>query len=476
MSQFEFNPVAYLGTEHRTTNTEIILGLESMKHEIVQKGMNRDLYQRVEAILPGTFAGAGIDIRRLTINHSENQRKVAVEAIDVAAALKGATGALGTTGTAVAGAGILAGIGYLMYRFYKWAKEKFGKGSKESSDKKPDATASEASNAVSNYQNKRPLPQNDDLKEIYEMYVKNGDPKEIAIARSVISHCDSYKFSPQVAANACEKAIQLSKLGDGANVLVEYLLSNKDGIHPHWMIHNLLDPNDVVNAVTYTEWIAKLIPLVTKPIEDGGSLEKRVNELRQVFSSQGLSADYGVQQDEQHSSYVKRVMSKLVAMVSGVRSKTLEQIINQAAEAHVSEKVKNALDIYKSEKFSFFADISGAGIANAKPIGKNDFSKMLAFYNNADDYRRKLAGSITSINQIMDSIATSLGKEVVNEDDIKAMSAITNLDKSKNVDLQFSALSQAAYKHIGFALRYKATLDFISKEVGNVSKTFIDLE
>lgn len=476
MNQFEFNPVAYLGTEHRTTNTEIILGLESMKYEIANKGMNRDIYHRVEAILPGTFAGAGIDVRRLTINHSDNMRKVATEAIDVAAALKGATGALGTTGTAVAGAGLLAGIGYLMYRFYKWAKEKFGKGSKESSDKKPDATASEASNSVSNYQNRRPIPQNDDLKEIYEMYVKNGDPKEIAIARSVVSHCDHYKFSPNVAAHACEKAIQFSALGDGANVIVEYLLTNKDGIHPHWMIHNVLEPNDVKAAVAYTEWVAKLVPLVTKPIEDGATLEKRVTELYQVFTSQGLNADMGVQQDEQHGSYIKRIMSKLVALISGARSKTLEQIINQNAGHHVSETAKNAIDIYKSEKYSFFADVAGAGVAGAKPIGKNDFSKMLAFYNNADDYRRSLAGSITSINQIMDSIATSLGKEVVSEDDIKSMSAITNLDKSKNVDLQFSALSQAAYKHIGFALRYKATLDFISKEVGNVSKTFIDME
>lgn len=476
MNQFEFNPVAYLGTEKRTTNTEVILGLESMKNEIISKGMNRDIFQRVETILPGTLSGAGIDIRRLTINHSQNQRQVAVEAIDVAAALKGATGALGTTGTAIAGAGILAGLGYLMYRFYKWAKNGFGKGSKEGSDSKPDAKASDASDSVNNYQNKRPIPDNAELKAIYETYVKNGDAKQIAIARSVVSHCDTYKFSPNVAAAACEKAIQLAQVGDGANVLVEYLLDNKDGIHPHWMIHNLISPGDVTAAVVYMEWVAKLVPLVTKPIEDGSSLEKRVVELRQVFANQGLSADLGVQKDEQQGGYIKRVLSALVSMLAGVRSKTLEQIINQSHEAHISEKVKNALDIYKSEKYSFFADISGAGIANAKPINKNDFSKMLAFYNNADDYRRNLAAAITSLNQIMDSIATGMGKEVVSEEDVKAMSSITNLDKSKNVDLQFSALSQAAYKHVGFALRYKATLDFISKEVGSVSKTFIDLE
>ena len=476
MSQFEFNPVAYLGTEKRTTNTEIILGLESMKNEILSKGMNREMYQRVENILPGTFKEAGIDIRRLTINHSENQRMVAVEAIDVAAALKGATGALGTTGTAIAGAGLMVGIGYLMYRFYKWAKSKFGNASKEGGDKNPDRKASDASDSTNNYQNKRPIPQDEALKEIYEKYVAGKNPSEIAIARSVVAHCDTYKFTANVAAAACEKAISLSQAGDGGNVLVEYLLKNKDGIHPHWMIHDLVDPASITSAVAYTEWVAKMIPLVTKPVEEGSSLEKRVNELRQVFDSQGLKADLTLGADQQQGSFIKAVLAKLVAMVSGIRSKTLEQIINQNREARVDERVTNTLDLYKSEKYSFFADIPGAGIPNAKPIGSNDFKQMLAFYNNADGYRRSLAGTITSLNQIWDSLAVALSKEVVTEDDVKSMAAITNLDKSKNVDLQFSALSQAAYKHIGFALKYKATLDFISKEVGTVTKTFIDME
>ena len=99
---------------------------------------------------------------------------------------------------------------------------------------------------------------------------------------------------------------------------------------------------------------------------------------------------------------------------------------------------------------------------------------MLKLYQNADGYRVQLAQGITTINQIWSSIESALGKEAATEEDFKNISKITNLDDSKAVDLQYSALSQAAYKHIGFALKFKSTLNFISKEIGQVSKTFID--
>lgn len=480
MDEFTFKPIPTIGNERRSS-TEIALGLESLKHEIANKGMSRDMFHRVEDLMPGALTSAGIDPRKLTANPSNTSRQVAVEAIDVASAAAGIGstimgGGVAGAATAVASVGVLAGVGYLMYKFYKWIKSKWGTSSKEGSDPKPESTPSEASENYSTMQGSRSLPESGELKDYYEEFIKSEkDPSKTAIARSVIHHCDKNQLNASAARALVTRCLDFITLGDGANVLVEYLLTHKDGIHPHWNINTLIGKTEIEAAKAYTEWVAKLVPLVTEPIADGKTLEQRVSALIAVYQAQGLSTNITKMSGEEQGGYISRILKFFSGMVKNIRSSTLEQIVNQAAEAHVSEAVKNTVDNYKATTCSIYQDIPGSGLPTTTlAISKQQFGEMLKLYQNSDGYRVQLASGITAINQIWSSIHTALGKEVVTEEDAKAMSKITNLDDSKGVDLQYSALSQAAYKHIGFALKFKSTLNYISKEIGQVSKTFID--
>lgn len=473
MTEFTFNPVAYVGVENRTTNTEVILGLESMKNEISNKGMSRDLYHRVESILPGTLSS--IDPRRLTTNHSANGQRVAVEAIDVAAAMKGATGVLGTAGTAVAGAGLLAGIGYLMYRFYKWAKGKSSKSDKPGSDTSPDKKASDASENYASARKATP-PEDAEIKKIYDDYLAKGDNIVSSSVLWVLHRCEQEKYPPNVARQLADKVAAYVKAGDGGNVIAGYLIDHKDGIHPHWMLDNIVKATELKEITEYTKNVAQLCVIVCKPIESKADMESRVKELSSVFVNMGLRVDMNKQGDEEGPSFIKRLMDSLAKALGRTKSPTLEQIINQAAEAHVSKSAEMTIENYKAEKYSIYQGVSGTGLSNEiKPITEEQFRRMLALYNGGENFRVTLQSEVTAQGQLWGAASAELGKNDITEADVKSMANIANFDKTDMTHLQYSALSQAAYKHVGYALRAKNTLDYVSKEIATCAKTFIDI-
>lgn len=476
MTDFIFNPVAYLGTENRASNTEIILGLESMKNEIANKGMSRDMYHRVESILPGTLSNAGIDVRRLTTNNSSNGQRVAVEAIDVAGALKGATGVLGVAGTAVAGAGLLAGIGYLMYRFYKWATGKSGKSSKEGSDKGADRTAEAASENYASSRKATP-PEDPEIKKIYDDYLAKGDAITSSAILWLLHKCEQEKFQPNVASQLADRVASYVKAGSGGNVIAGYLIDHKDGIHPHWMLDNIVKAQELSVLTEYTKHVTQLSVIVCKKIENKADMEAKVKELAKVFVAMGINVDLNRQGDEQPAGFIKRVLDAIAKALGRAKaSPTLEQIINQAGEAHVSKAAQMTIDAYKSEKYSIYQGVSGTGLSNEiKPLTDEHFRRMLALYNGGENFRVTLQAEVTAMGQLWGAASSELGKSALTEDDVKQMSNIPGFDKTDTVHMQYSALSQAAYKHVGYALRAKNTLDYVSSEIASCAKTFIDI-
>lgn len=475
MTEFIFNPVAYVGTENRATNTEVILGLESMKNEIAKKGMSRDMYHRVEAILPGTLTNAGIDVRRLTTNHSSNGQQVAVEAIDVAGALKGATGALGTAGTAVAGAGLLAGIGYLLYRFYKWAKGRSSKSSKEGSDKGADRTAESSSENYSSARKATP-PSDEEIKKIYDDHLAHGDAMVSSAVLWVLHRCEQEKFQPNVARQLADRVAGFVKAGNGANVIAGYLIDHKDGVHPHWMLDNIIKANELKMLTEYTKNVTQLTTIVCKKIENKADMENAVKELAKIFVNMGIQVNMNKQGDEESNSFIKRLMDSISRAFGKFKSPTLEQIINQAAEGHVSKAAEMTIEQYKSEKYSIYQGVSGTGLSNEiKPITEDQFRRMLALYNGGENFRVTLQSEVTAMGQLWGAASSELGRNDISEADVKEMSQISGFDKTDITHLQYSALSQAAYKHVGYALKAKNTLDYVSAEIANCAKTFIDI-
>lgn len=475
MTDFTFNPVAYLGTENRSTNTEVILGLESMKNEISKKGMSRDMFHRVESILPGTLLNAGIDPRKLTANHSSNGQQVAVEAIDVASALKGATGVMGTAGVAIAGAGLLAGIGYLMYRFYKWARGRSDKSSKEGSDRGADRTAESASENYASARKSTP-PTDPAIAEIYKKHLDGSDAIVSSAVLWVLHRCEQEKFSPAVANAMADKVAEYVKSGVGGNVIAGYLIDHKDGIRPHWMLDKIVTAGELNQLSEYTKHATELAKLACKKIEGQKDIEERVVEFAKVFTAMGIKPDLGKNGDEEGPSYIKRVLNYLSHAIGSCKSPTLAQIINQAAEAHISKSAEMTIEQYRAEKYSIYQGVSGTGLSSEiKPISTDEFNRMRNLYNGGENFRVTLQSQVTAMGQMWGAAASELGKDNLTEDDVKAMSNIKDFDKTNVAHLQYSALSQAAYKHVGYAMKAKNTLDYVSKEIGDCAKTFIDI-
>jgi hypothetical protein len=133
MSDYEFygDEEARIGFESlKRENTTKHLGLESYKTEIQNKGMSKGLYDKAMSDYPGIFKD--INPKALTINASKTKANVALEAITLEQAKIGAI---------IAGGALAAGgLGYSIYRFFKWIKSKFTNSDYTSSDKSDSAS------------------------------------------------------------------------------------------------------------------------------------------------------------------------------------------------------------------------------------------------------------------------------------------------------------------------------------------------
>lgn len=475
MSEIKFDPLINLGLGRHNTNTEIVMGLESFRNEITKKGMSRELYHRVEAAFPGTLSN--INHRKLTVNGSDNGKKLAIEAIDLAGAAAGAAGVLGTGGTIAVGAALLGGVAFILYKFYKWIRGGSSKSDKGSSDKAT-KSATDADGNYTSISSARKLDMENELvKRMFERFGTDGEnSRKDGIIRDVLHYGMHFKIPENGLVQLTERCLKHADK-PGANVVLGYLLSQRENVRPTWILPAILGDNDFKAAEDYTKWVCELIPLITKPIKDSAELGDRVSTLAIEFqkgigkSMPNIPSGQGA---EASNKAIKDMQPQFNNTVWTGKSKELGQIINEQGEGRTSEKTANTMAAIKSESYSIYQGLPGSTIAEThKPMTDDDISKCISLYCDGLQQRIQLRDSIEVLASTWQKLANDVGKTEFTEDDAKKMAELrAKEDQTNNLNLVFTAISQAVTRHAGFAMQYKRTLDIMSAEIAKATNLF----
>lgn len=470
----EFNPILNYGVNGKETHADTLLGLEQIRNEIVSTGMSKEIFHRAESLVPGSMTSYGINVRKLTINPSDTGRKLGMEAVDVAAAVKGAAATLGTGGTIAVGAALAGGVGYALYRFYKWFKSKLDGSKKEPSDKSSFGTASAASGNYTAKVEKIPVPTDDTSKKIYEEKSAGKDAATSGMIAFAIASATRFEMQEATIRGLCDRVLKLLEAGDGANVIVYQLLQKKENVPPYWLMKELFTAEEMNTLAEYTKWVTALTVLVAKPVADGETLDSRVSSIIEIFKNGGISVSTNEFVDSnKKEGFLASMLKKLMGVSFAQKSTTLRDIIEGKKVGEVSERVHNTLADVAKGSYSIYAGLPGSGLSSAqKALDEAEFKGMLDLFNDDNSgHRAALESAITTTAAMWGAVAMELGKSDFTEKDAETMANL-KADGNTQVGMAYAALSQAITKHAGYALRIKATLDQISAVLANISSKF----
>ncbi|MGL5648926.1 MAG: hypothetical protein ACRDDY_13845 [Clostridium sp.] len=471
----EFDPLQNYSITGKSSHADTILGLENIRNQIARDGMSRELYYAAEQVSPGSLVGHGINVRKLTMHPSDTGRKLAMEAIDVAAAAKGAAGMLGTGGTIAVGAALAGGVGYALYRFYKWIRSKMDSSKKEPADKSSNGTASEASGNYATKVSSIALPTDDESKKLLEEKTAGKDKTVVGVVNYAIGCAKKFDFQPSTTAALCDRVITLMdpKFGDGALPILYQLLQKKENVPQYWLVQDMVKVQELQGLIEYVSWVCKLIPLVAKPLADGDSIDKRVSEIVKAYQEGGITVSVSEFKDSNaKEGFLKTMLTKLLG-VKWTQNPTLRDIIEGKKVGEVSESTHNTLADISKGTYSIYAGLPGSGLsAQQKAIGEEEFGKTVAMYDDSSSgVRAGIERCIAAMAMQWSACASELGKSDFTESDAKNMATIQT-DGNTEIGMAYSALAQSITKHAGYALRIKSTYDQISNVLADISNKF----
>jgi len=411
MSEFDFDPAAPIGFESFDDSATKQVGLESLKVHIRRVGMNQTAYYAGEAIEPGLFSK--LSVKALTKNPSKTKQSIAMEVITEKQMALGGAVAVAT-----------GGLGYMLYRFWKWIKSKFSSGELSDADisnnelKIP--TADEA--LAKGEKIAKKVASDEELAESLKPYASYiGKPEYVAIAMGI--HGAKKAGLSKNELETLLKKLSTSKLVKDKPEHAIPLILTRHGIVPIYKIAKYGKFNrDFVRQLThYADDLAKQVILLTST--DGST--KDINELKNA---------------------VKRLDSAFGASPN----------IRDAVSAFDSTtELGKLLASIRSQRIGYFT--SKQGVTMLDPDAEASYFDLVATSRLFED----TASDTKEFNRVIEKINDKLKRDSIKESEI---SRFNSLPAENRKDL--NEISKKIQEHTGNVLRAKKFFQYCYRQVG----------
>lgn len=411
MTEFDFDPAAPIGFENFDDSASRQAGLESLKVNIRRMGMNQTAYYAGEAIEPGLFSK--LSVKAITKNPSKTKQGVALEAITERQMALGGAAAVAT-----------GGLGYMLYRFWKWIKSKFKDSGVDEADIANNELKAPSADEVMDKAEKvaKQVASNEELAASLKPYADLiGKPEYFAIA-TAINSAKRFGLSKNEL-EALLKKLSTSRFVKDKPEHAVILLMSKHGIVPIYKITKYGKFNkDFVRQLThYADDLAKQVLLIGST--DGSKQD--IDTLR---------------------SAVKRLDNAFSASPN----------IKDAVEAFNPEtELGKLVNTIRTSRIGFYT--SKDSVHMADPDSESSYFDLVAQSHLFED----TAGEAKEFNRVMDTINSKLSRGGIKESEITRFNSLPANDRK-----DLNEISKAIQKHTGNVLRAKKFFQYCYRQVG----------
>lgn len=421
MSEFDFDPATPIGFENFDDSASRQAGLESLKVHIRRMGMNQTAYYAGESIEPGLFSK--ISAKAVTKNPSKTKQSVALEAITERQMMIGG-------GAAVAA----GGLGYLLYRFWKWVKSKFNGGGVDEKDIENNNLTLPTAEAVMEKAKKiaKTVATNEELAASLKPYADLIDKQEYFAIATAIHAAKKFGLSKNELDTLLRKVANSRLVKDKPEYAVPLLLQ-RHGIVPIYRITKQGKFNrDFVRQLThYADDLTKHVLLLAST--DGS--KKDIDTLR---------------------SAVKRLDSAVSSSPN----------IRDAIDAFKPEtELGKLMHTIRTTRIGYFTSKDGMHMIDPdSEAGYFDIvESSRLFEDTAEDAK--------AFNRTIESINSKLSREGIKESEIQRFNSLPANDRK-----DLNEISKAIQLHTGNVLRAKKFFQYCYRQVGlykqHVSEVF----
>lgn len=411
MSEFDFDPATPIGFENFDDSASRQAGLESLKVHIRRMGMNQTAYYTGESIEPGLFSK--ISAKAVTKNPSKTKQTVALEAITERQMMIGG-------GAAVAA----GGLGYLLYRFWKWIKSKFSDGQVDEKDIENNDLKLPSLDAVMGKAKRiaKTVATNEELAASLKPYADRIDKPEYFAIATAIHAAKKYELSKNELDSLLRKVANSRLVKDKPEHAIPLLLT-RHGIVPIYKItkHGKFNRDFVRQLTHYADDLAKQVLLLAST--DGG--KRDIDTLR---------------------TGVKRLDAAVSASPN----------IQDAIDAFKPEtELGKLMHSIRTTRIGYFTSKSGMHMVD--PDTENEYFDMVVnshlFEDTAEDAK--------VFNRTIESINSKLAREGIKESEIQRFNSLPANDRK-----DLSEISKAIQLHTGNVLRAKKFFQYCYRQVG----------
>lgn len=411
MTEFDFDPAAPIGFENFDDSASRQAGLESLKVNIRRMGMNQTAYYAGEAIEPGLFSK--ISVKAVTKYPSKTKQGVALEAITEKQMAIGGAVAVAT-----------GGLGYMLYRFWKWVKSKFNSSNVDESDIENNELKLPPLDTVMNKGEKiaKQVASNEELADSLKPYADYiGKPEYFAIA-TAIQCAKKFELSKNEL-DALLKKLAHSKLVKDKPEHAIPLLMSRHGIVPIYKITKYSKFNkDFIRQLThYADDLAKQIILLSETDGAKGDIDKLSDAVKRLDNAFSASPNI---QDAVKAFDGDTELGKLVNSI-------------------------------RTSRIGYYTPKDGIHMADPdSEIGYFDLVTQSHLFEDTADAAKEF-------NRVMDSINSKLSRGGIKESEI---TRFNSLPANSRKDL--NEISKAIQKHTGNVLRAKKFFQYCYRQVG----------